>query len=187
MQVLPHNIKSIRGIKNIKLYLRYSEDLYLRQHYVVTDTFGKEYEYSPVIKPSRGLIIDYAIIDKNNFCNGFRLVKFSDESYGYIYQQGGYVDFHRYDIATNFNKYGIAMVAKYGTVSFIDTNFNYLQLTELDKEIFFKMVEEDTANYLDFKGIYEISKFSLGKAKVKAIHNNIEYEKSISKKLIKKR
>lgn len=184
MQTIPHNIKGIRGIKNIKLYLRYSEDLYLRKHYVIIDNFGKEYEYSPVIKPSRGLIIDYAIINKNNFCNGFKLVQFRDKSYGYIYQHNGYVDFHRYDIATNFNKYGIAMVAKYGTVSFIDTNFNYLKQIDLDS---FSMVEEDTANYLDFNGLYEISKFSLGKAKIKTIYNNIESEKMINKKLIKKR
>ena len=42
---------------------------------------------------------------------------------------------YRYDIATDFNEYGFAMIGKNGKVSWIDKKFNYLNIEgKIEKE-----------------------------------------------------
>ena len=56
---------------------------------------------------------------------GYALASFYNGEYGYYNSKGELLPY-RYDYATDFNKYGFAMVCLDGKVSWIDTNFNYL-------------------------------------------------------------
>lgn len=91
-----------------------------------------------------------------SFINGFKVVQTSNGEYAYIRQSDFQLLPFRYDIASNFNEYGFAMVGKNGNVSWIDTSFRYLDSKG-------KMTEENPSDYYArFKGWQGVSNFSQG-------------------------
>ena len=77
----------------------------------------------------------------NSFINGFKVVQTQNNEFAYLEEKDNYLLPFRYDFATNFNKYGFAMVGKDGSVSWIDKNFNYLNsngimIKENENELF---------------------------------------------------
>lgn len=68
------------------------------------------------------------IVEEDEFINGYKLVRFANGEFGYIRQSDGKILPHRFDIATSFNEYGLAMVGKNEAVSYITLNFEYLNL-----------------------------------------------------------
>lgn len=109
-----------------------------------------------VVLPNFGRpkISEEIVDDSNNFINGFKVVKTASEEYAYIRQSDSRLLPFRYDVASDFNEYGFAMVGKDGSVSWIDTDFRYLDVNG-------KMVVEDLdKDYIKFNGWQEVSNFS---------------------------
>lgn len=102
--------------------------------------------------------ISNEIISSNSeFINGFKVVQTANGEYAYIRESDGALLPYRYDIASDFNQYGFAMVAKDGIATWINKNFQYLSRSG-------KMVDENMKDkYYDyrnpdgFQGIYEFS------------------------------
>ncbi len=84
--------------------------------------------------------------------NGYRL--FIDEAgfYGYIKEDDLEILPYRFDLATNFNEYGLAIVAYSGTVSWINKDF---KIFSSDEECFIDI--EDNSYILGFKEVYNFS------------------------------
>ncbi len=101
--------------------------------------------------------ISEEIVDSSSdFINGFKVVKTSNGEYAYLRQSDSKLLPYRYDVARDFNEYGFAMVGKDGSVSWIDTNFKYLNIAG-------KMVEESPIeDYHKFNGWQGVSAFSQG-------------------------
>lgn len=122
-----------------------------------------------VILPSSGRPeISTEIVDDNNtFINGYKVVQTSNGEYAYIRQSDFQLLPFRYDIASDFNEYGFAMVGKEGSVSWIDTSFRYLNLKG-------DMVEEDfniSYGYAKFNGWQGISDFSKGNIPLSQVYD----------------
>ncbi len=69
---------------------------------------------------------DEIILANESFVNGFKIVKTKNGEYGYIREEDNSLLPYRYDIALDFNEYGLAMVGKNGYVTWINKNFEYL-------------------------------------------------------------
>ncbi len=67
------------------------------------------------------------IIYEDDFIHGYKLVRFANGEFGYIKEYRRKLLPYRFDIATSFDKYGIALVAKNGTVGYITDDFKYLK------------------------------------------------------------
>lgn len=63
--------------------------------------------------------------ESENFVNGFKVVKISNGEYAYVRESDNLLLPYRYDVVSNFNDYGFAVVGRDGYVSWIDKNFNY--------------------------------------------------------------
>ena len=100
------------------------------------------------------------IIDSDSeFVNGFKVVKTANGEYGYIRQSDSVLLPYRYDIASDFNQYGFAMVAKDGNTTWINKNFQYLSK---DGEMVNEDIEDKYYKYRKFEGFQKICKFSTG-------------------------
>ena len=105
------------------------------------------------------------IASSKDFTNGFKLVQTANKEYAYISEEDNTLLPYRYDIATDFNEYGFAMVGKNGKVSWIDKNFNYLNIEG-------KMEKEGN----EFNGFTQVNKFSNGKIPL----SKVEYKRVAS-------
>ena len=61
-----------------------------------------------------------------NAVNGFKIVQLSNKEYGYKREKDNKLLPVRYDIVTNFNEHGFAMVGKDGNVTWINKKFHHL-------------------------------------------------------------
>lgn len=98
------------------------------------------------------------IIDESDdFINGFKVVQTSNGEYAYVRKLGSRLLPFRYDVATNFNEYGFALVGKDGRISWIDKDFHYLNVN-------CDIVEEKHSDYshFNFNGWQEVNDFSKG-------------------------
>ncbi len=96
---------------------------------------------------------DKILDDSNEFVNGFKVVQLINGEYAYVRESDNKLLPFRYDIALNFNEYGLAMVGRQGRVTWIDTSFNYLNS-------FGEMVPDDNPEKL--RGFEEMEDFSKG-------------------------
>ncbi len=102
-------------------------------------TFGEENEQKELAieKPIDDIESDDFTIDWENSSDGFhfgyRLVRFVDGTFGYVKKGNGEeveeVCPFKFDIASEFNVHGLAMIGKNGCVNWIDHNFEYLSLS----------------------------------------------------------
>ena len=111
--------------------------------------------------------ISSEIIDNSNvFINGFKIVQTSNNEYAYIRQSDSLLLPFRYDVASDFNEYGFAMVGKDGSVSWIDTSFRYLNLQG-------DMIEEELEKrYAKFRGWQGVSSFSKGSIPLSRVYDD---------------
>lgn len=72
-------------------------------------------------KPSQQVIDD-----SHEFMNGFKVVKTKNGECAYIREKDNKMLPYRYDVASDFNEHGFAMVAKSGMVTWINKDFQYL-------------------------------------------------------------
>ena len=114
----------------------------------------------------------------DKFSCGYKLVKLSDQKYSYLRKDGRLMAY-RYDVASEFNKNGLAMVAKDGLVNWINANFNYYDYNS-------KSLVKDKITNDEFNGFQEVNDFSTGKHKLsrvilnkKGIRSNIYLETNL--------
>lgn len=167
-------------VKNLEKIVRiygantfYIDDNMYKFRYTIIDNEGEKTSI-PVSLPynSRPKKTSNIILDTNDFVNGFKVVQTENLEYAYVREEDNALLPYRYDIATNFNKYGYAMVGKDGKVSWIDKSFRYLNNNR-------EMVkEEGSATYTGFKGFLSINNFSKGEHPLSKICN-IEHNKEV--------
>jgi len=160
MKGIPKNIKTLGCYCSIFLY----EDK-RRITYTIDEDYKTKCHYTAVVprywRPKRS---DEIVEQNKNFVNGFKLVRTSNGEFGYIRESDNELLPYRYDIAFDFNEYGLAMVGKDGDVSWIDKDFNYINL-ECEK------VQEDLDyNYGDFKAWQTIEQFSKGEKPIAKLY-----------------
>ena len=89
---------------------------------------------------------------KNEPAYGYKLVRNKNNQYIYVRTEDNAVIPYIFDYATNFNENGLAMVAAFGTVTWINKDFKYYCLTGEFKEI------EDTKDMDGWKAIFAFAK-----------------------------
>lgn len=67
------------------------------------------------------------IIEEREFINGFKVVRFKNGEFGYIRESDNKLMPYRFDVATDFNSYGLALVGKNCKVNYIDENFQVFE------------------------------------------------------------
>lgn len=68
----------------------------------------------------------HVINDTNNFINGYKVVELSNHKFGYVKEETNELMLFYYDVALNFNNYGLAMVGKRSSVSWINKKFEFV-------------------------------------------------------------
>ena len=100
------------------------------------------------------------IVEESEFINGYKLVKLANEFYGYIRESDNKLMEHLFNIATDFNEYGYAMVGRNDTVTWIDKDFNYLSLKGWVEDPVYEKHDEWFNGYM--YGLCSVDKFSNG-------------------------
>ena len=135
--------------------------------YTMTSKNKKEF-LIPIIlpcntRPEKSLDI---IDDSSDFVNGFKVVQTANKEYAYVREEDNILLPYRYDIATDFNEYGYAMVGKDASVSWIDRNFKYLYNNG-------KMIKENLDDEFSlFEGFNKITNFSKGKNPLSTVYRD---------------
>ena len=114
---------------------------------------------------------DQIIDESKDFVNGFKVVQTANKEYAYVREKDNVLLPYRYDIATDFNEYGYAMVGKDAKVSWIDREFRYF---DADEE---KFLDEMESNHARFNGFLSISDFSKGEtplSRISRFYNNTD-------------
>ncbi len=155
MVKLPKEIKSIKGSRVFE-----GEEI-VKYGYVINEDKDGElympielpYYYGVYLRPPASFDI---IDDSREFVNGFKVVQTANLEYAYVREADNKLLPYRYDIATDFNEYGYAIVGKDARVSWIDRNFRYFDAT-------FETFLDEKKNKSDrFNGFSSISNFSNG-------------------------
>ena len=154
-------IKLPKEIKSIKVSRVLPQEEIVKYSYVVNE--GKDdklcipivlpYYYGVYLRQPASIDI---IDDSRDFVNGYKVVQTDNEEYAYVREEDNKLLPYRYDIATDFNKYGYAIVGKNARVSWIDKNFRYFNEEEE------KFKEEQEIGYNTFNGFLGVSDFSKG-------------------------
>ncbi len=100
------------------------------------------------------------IESSGSFINGFKVVQTANKEYAYIREEDGVLLPYRYDVASDFNEYGFAMVAKDGNANWINSQFQYLSK---NGDMVDEQLEDKYYKYKKFEGFQKIHKFSRGK------------------------
>ena len=115
-----------------------------------------DYIFYNVIVPINGVVYNENKIasGSDEFVYGYKVVQLENGQYAYLSEKTKeLLPVLRFDFATNFNKYGYAMIAKNGKVSWMNTDFMYLNYKGYWIE-----------NYADFEynALDKINEFSKG-------------------------
>ena len=147
MSELPKEIKSIKG----SVY-SFVDNKTERYAYILNEGTDKEVRVTVLLPYYSRPDISCDIIDgSRDFVNGFKVVQTANMEYAYVKEESNTLLPFRYDIATDFNEYGYAMVGKDGKVSWIDKNFKYLNNK-------YEMVNEDSSKFNGFLSVSDFSK-----------------------------
>ncbi|HBA37304.1 MAG TPA: hypothetical protein DCY94_01145 [Firmicutes bacterium] len=112
--------------------LRYMDESYCENNlndamtsFIYTDEEDVEHRFTNVYHYSNAKRVSDRIVDwSGEFVNGFMVVRFEDGLFGYVSEETREVMKPRFTIASDFDKYGYAMVGLRKGVSFIDRNFD---------------------------------------------------------------
>ena len=148
MENMPKEIKSIKG--SVYSFVDKGTERY---SYILNEGTDKEVRVTVILPYYSRPDISFDIIDDSrDFVNGYKVVQTANKEYAYVREEDNKLLPYRYDIATDFNEYGYAMVGKDGKVSWVDKNFKYLNSK-------YEMVKEDSSK---FNGFLSVSDFSKG-------------------------
>lgn len=124
--------------------------------YIINKGGEDETRIEVSISPLNHFFTSKKVVDSSHsFIEGLKLVKMADGKYAYVQELNGQLLPYRYDIATDFNEYGFALVGKHGCVSWIDTSFHILNASG-------EMVEQKEEHGEIIDGFEEITEFSSG-------------------------
>lgn len=99
------------------------------------------------------------IAEESEFINGYKLVKLANGFYGYIRESDNKLMEHLFNIATDFNEYGYAMVGRNDSVTWINKDFYYLSDDGwVEDQVYYDSNNDWFNGYLD--GMYSVDKFS---------------------------
>ena len=155
MNELPKKITSIKGSRI------FTQDEIVKVGYTLNEEQADEtyirvelpYYYGVYLRHPKSLEI---IDDSRDFVNGYKVVQTANKEYAYVREEDNKLLPYRYDIATDFNEYGYAMVGKDARVSWIDRDFRYFSAQEE------RFIEEYGQGYTKFNGFLGVSDFSKG-------------------------
>lgn len=118
----------------------------------------------------------FDVVDSTReFVHGFKLVQTANLEYAYVREADNALLPYRYDVATDFNEYGYAMVGKDARVSWIDKKFRYF---DVDEEAF---LEEEKSEHDMFNGFLSVSDFSKSDTPLSMLITSINgYSKYVS-------
>lgn len=117
---------------------------------------------------TRPEISDEIINSESEFVNGFKVVQTANGEYAYIREYDGVLLPYRYDIASDFNDYGFAMVAKDGNTTWINKNFQYLSK---NGDMIDENLDDELYKYHKFEGFQKVYKFSTGKYPLSLVYD----------------
>lgn len=124
--------------------------------YIINKGGEDETKIHVSISPLENFFVSKKVIDdSHSFIEGLKLVQMADRKYAYIRESDGQLLPYRYDIATDFNEYGFALVGKHGCVSWMDASFHILNVSG-------EMVEQNEEHGEITDGFEEITEFSAG-------------------------
>lgn len=104
--------------------------------------------------------VSHKIINSSNkFINGFKVVQTANLEYAFVRESDGLLLPYRYDIVSDFNKHGYAMVGKDGNVTWINRDFQYL---DRNGKMITESIEDKHSKYDKFGGFQEVNEFSTG-------------------------
>ena len=124
-----------------------------------------------------------------------RLVRFDDGTFGYRKEWNNEVLFQRYDVATDFNEYGFAMVAKDNFVTWINKEFKLLDVsglffhvttpaeykhaldTVMDAEAYYKNPNEYQGYFHDNGSWRKVDDFSKGAIPLSRLQGTTYYQR----------
>ena len=159
---MPRKFKKLEATMNGKFNL---SDLF--QYYVFDGVNEETFNvYMDELNRSNGKT-DEIMYDFKEYVNGYKIVKFKNKEYGYVRESDELIMPYRFDIVSDFNEYGLAMVGLNGTVTWINQDFKFLSaetgrlefLRDLEKRkvlknsIQFNVIE-------DFEGVIPVSRVS---------------------------
>lgn len=160
------NVKSL-SVRTIEfdhvlreMKVRYIFDEYMPQEkYVDLNICSVKEEYD-VYKEKNIHVID----DTNNFVNGYKVVELSNHKFGYIKEETNELMPFYFEVASNFNDYGLAMVGKRSSVAWIDKNFGHINMMSGFCKPPITLTIENICEYLNhemaFKSYSKICNFS---------------------------
>ena len=118
------------------------------------------------------------IVEKRNFSNGYKVIKLWNGLYSYKREKDDFLMPYKFTIATDFNKYGFAMVVKNGNLTWINDNFEMLVAINNDGKPLFKFVNiDELKNFNKLFSIVEISNFNDGDVPLSKIVLQQKYNK----------
>lgn len=112
------------------------------------------------------------IVEESEFINGYKLVKLANGFYAYIRESDNKLMKHLYNIATDFNEYGYAMVGRNDSVTWINKDFNYLSLKGWVEDTVYDKGDDWFNSYM--YGMVSVDKFSSGDIPLSRIGQNNE-------------
>ena len=115
----------------------------------------KNYVFTSIPKYRKPYKSDKIIDEAGEYVNGFKVVKLANNHYSYIREKDGKLMPYEYDVAFDFNEYGLALVGKAGSISWINKDFNYL-----NNKV--NMVSESKDSWKNFEGWQAAFNFSGG-------------------------
>lgn len=119
------SIRSIEGDYPLhKMKVRYIFDEYMPQEKHIDLNLCSVTEEYDGYKEKSIHVID----DTNDFVNGYKVVELSNHKFGYIKEETNKLIPLYFEVALNFNDYGLAMVGKRNSVAWIDKNFGYIEV-----------------------------------------------------------
>ena len=119
------------------------------------------------------------IIDaKKKPAYGFKLVKNQYGQYMYMRTSDNVIIPCIFDVATNFNRYGLAMVAKNGQVTWINKDFQYVSHSGVLAQL--------TDTHVINDGWYSVSDFTTGKTKLSKCTSNSNHTSFLDTNLTRK-
>ncbi len=109
-------------------------------------------EYNRIVY--RETIDNFKVIidDSRSFVQGYKLVAMKDGSFAYVRESDGVLLPYRFDIASDFNECGFAMVGFRGSVTWINTHFEYL-----GGHVWYSMDSMDAFDEAPWKGVGDFS------------------------------
>lgn len=113
---------------------------------IIRDIFVNKPKYN---KPKKLSIIS---LDNCEFINGYKVVKLVNGYYTYVREIDNMIMPYEFDIAFNFNEYGLAMVGKDASVSWINKDFKYV-----NSEGELKSCNDNEKEFDGWQGIFNFS------------------------------